>query len=59
LLRGVVQQHLLGQRREERLGDGVIEARADRTHTLLRRPVESGLAAAVGVSDELAGGGAA
>jgi hypothetical protein len=39
-----VEQQFLGQRREERLGDGVVEARADGAHRLRDAVVVAGLA---------------
>jgi hypothetical protein len=39
-----VLQPLLGERREKRLGDGVVEARADRAHRLRDAGVVGGLA---------------
>jgi hypothetical protein len=63
-LRGVVEQQLLGQRGEERLGDGIVKAGADGAHRLRDPGVMAGLAegqadvlaSVVGVMDRALGG---
>jgi hypothetical protein len=50
---GVVEQALFGQRREERVCDGIVEARADRSHRLRDASVVAGLTE--GQTDELTG----